>query len=262
MICKIERFIFSFRSGYVNEKLILYTNLVFHILSIIFITKNIELTKILYFFDDDKIKILKCIQYTSLFTLFISIFINKNILYILNFIFISILLNTKYGYNVEDLMFQLTSFWLVFINISKIKIIREITFWNNQVERSGYIFLFGFNIMITVFVSGIGKMLDPVWTGNYGMYYVMSLPWISITSIADIFRDNELLVIILSKLALIFELIVLPMYLIKRFRIVSIILLLIFWFTLMFPMRLDFIGPIGIISCFYLTAQIKLSKST
>jgi len=259
MIYRIEKFIFSLRSGHVNEKLVANTNLIFHILSILFIIRNIEHTDILYLFRSDIILAINTLQYLALFTLFLSVFINNKILYILNFLSITTLLNLKYGYNVEDLLFQITSLWIIFINVNKIKLFREITFWDNQEQRSGYIFLFGFNILITIFVSGIGKMLDPIWVGNYGIYYVMSLPWISITSFADLIRENELLVIILSKLAVIFELIVMPLYLFKKLRLFSILLLYLFWFILMFPMRLDFIGPIGIVSSFYLIAQINLS---
>jgi hypothetical protein len=258
MFYKIEKFILNLRSGHINDTLIKKTNIIYHGLSIIFIFRNIELTEILYFNEKEIIHIIKGLQYTLLALLSLNLFIRNQYLYILNFLFLSILLNIKYGYNVEDLMFQITSFWLIFINASRIKLTRNIIFWNNNLDRSGYVFLFGLNISITIFISGIGKLLDPIWLGNYGMYYLISLPWISITYLADSIRDNEILIILISKLAVVFELIVLPLYIIKRFRLIAISLLFVFWISLLFPLRLDFIGPIGIISVLYLLSQQKV----
>ena len=258
MFYKIERFILNRRSGYINDKLIKRINFIYHGLSILFILRNIELTEILYFHEKEFIRLIIALQHTLLALLVINLFTINQYLYILNFLLISTLLNIKYGYNVEDLMFQITSFWLIFINSSRIKFISNLIFWNNDLDRSGYVFLFGLNIVITIFISGIGKLFDPIWLGNYGMYYLISLPWISIPYLADLIRENQILIILISKLAVIFELIVLPLYISKRFRIIAISLLFVFWVSLLFPLRLDFIGPIGIISAFYLLTQQKV----
>ena len=226
MFYKLEKFILNRRSGYINDELVKKTNFLYHALAIIFIFRNIELTQILYFHEKEIMHIIKALQYTLFALLSLNLFTRNQYLYILNFLLISTLLNIKYGYNVEDLLFQITSFWLIFINSSRIKFITSIIFWNNNLDRSGYVFLFGLNICITIFISGIGKLFDPIWLGNYGMYYLISLPWISIPYFADLIRDNQMLIILISKLAVVFELIVLPLYISKRFRIIAISLCL------------------------------------
>ena len=158
-------------------------------------------------------------------------------------------------------MFQVTSFWMIFINVKRIKIFFIINFWDNHDDRSGLLFLYGLNIMITIFIAGIGKIFDPIWMEEHGMYYVLSLPWITFPEVANILRDYQPIVFILTKLALIFEIVILPLYLIKKTRFISVILLIIFWFILFFPLRLDFIGIIGLISCLYLTSQINFKNS-
>ena len=237
------------------------SNLLFNIVASIFILKNIQFTDILYLHREDSLILIKTLQYLCLIFLLLNIFKNFKILYILNFLIITLLLNLKYGYNVEDLMFQITSFWMIFINVKKLKIFYEFKFWENNNERSRLLFLFGLNILITFFIAGIGKALDPIWMEDLGMYYVLSLPWISFPEFTNIVREHKPVVLILSKIALIFEIIILPLYLFKRTRFISVILLTIFWVILFFPLRLDFIGIIGVISCLYMVSQIKVKYS-
>lgn len=198
-------------------------------------------------------------QYAYLFLIVIGFLFKKlSFVYAINFLILSFLLNIKVGYNVEDFLAQVSSFWMIFICCEKIRIGNfQLSLSSTEGDVSIWIYLFGINLCLSQFISGINKLYDPIWIHGDAMYYVTSIPWIALESFADYIRQNHDLLKMLTYLSILIELLILPLYVLKRTRFFALVLHSFFYIFLFFPFRLDFIGPLGIHSSLLLWSQFS-----
>ena len=164
-----------------------------------------------------------------IFQLFVK---NKQILPYFYPLFIFIL-SSKYDYTVEEYLFQITIFWIAITSILKI-------------EFKYTAFLIHLNLSQSLFSAGLEKLTDPAWFYGTGLYYVSNLPWIKYP-IWDSLTTSRSLSIPLNYIAILFELSYVFLLIFKKTRVVAAYLSLIFFLILFVVLRIDFIGPVGIL---------------
>ncbi len=151
--------------------------------------------------------------------------------------------------SVQEYIYLYSAFWLLFIPIERVPL--RVLFAKNESPKTyapvpawGF-WMLGLQFGLYLFSAGLAKVLDPLWLHGQGFYYVLSLPWIKPASL-NFLLDQGWLLGILNYVALAFELLYLPMYLFRRTRKIAIVGLIPFFFLLIFPLRLDFIGELGL----------------
>jgi hypothetical protein len=105
--------------------------------------------------------------------------------------------------------------------------------------------LLGINVGVYFFTAGIDKYCDPLWSGGTGLYHALLLPWIRSPG-AGWLLDCRWSLILMNYLALAMELTVLPLLFLRSTRRLACLLMFLFFGMLIWPMRLDMIGLVGL----------------
>jgi hypothetical protein len=153
-------------------------------------------------------------------------------------------------------LLMIGAFWMAFMRTNECYAIhlnskdRKIEFLgSNLTLRSvpGWAALFlGFNIGFLLFTAGISKSLDPLWFHGLGFYYSLLHPWLKVPYSSGLL-DSKFLMYSLNYASLALEILVLPLLMWRRLRIFGAILIFLFFASLTFPLRIDPIGPAGLV---------------
>ena len=191
----------------------------------------------------------------------LSINIGKGLVWvkIIHWLLSAILLNTNDFWFVTNYFYAVTSFWMIFIDTNSHYNIYRSDKTQKQV-KAWSIYFFFISIGMSFFTSGLTKLLDPVWLNGYGIKYFFQLGW----PIANIFKDifiPDILLFSLNYLVLFFEISIIFLFLLPITRHVGLILIFLFFGLLIFPLRLDMIGPFGITICVAFLSLRKIKKT-
>jgi hypothetical protein len=115
------------------------------------------------------------------------------------------------------------------------------------------VFLLGCNLGLLILSASLLKALDPQWRSGYGLYFTFLLPWIKAPWLSDLLQ-YRLAFKVVNYLVIALELAVLPLFLWRRSRKISIALTAAFFLGLIFPFRIDPIGYFGVADCVCLMA--------
>jgi hypothetical protein len=122
--------------------------------------------------------------------------------------------------------------------------------------RAWPVFLLGCNLGLLIFSAGVMKHLDPQWRSGDGFYFTFLLPWIKPVWLAPLLGHHRLFQIVnFSVMAI--EYSILPLFLWRPTRPLSVLLTAVFFSGLIFPLRIDPIGYVGISHCLCLAALAK-----
>jgi len=174
---------------------------------------------------------------------------NLRLIYIANFLLTYTLLDS----NIGDVMLKISAFWMIFILPSNHYCVRANCLWflglsmtNPNHSEKWAVYLLGVNISFIITISGIFKLLDPVWFSGLGFYYSYLQPWIHVKWTVFIL-DYEWLVYAMNYIAIVFESLPFFLFFFKKTRFLSFIFMLCFIGLVNFPLRIDPVGPAGIV---------------
>lgn len=172
---------------------------------------------------------------------------------IIHYIFAWIGLNFENsGDTMEDNIYLVLSFWMMWLKAGQayqIKFKKGFPFirFEHNVTREvpGWpLILMGVNFGLVFFFGGLSKWLDPLWHSGDGAYFAFHLNWIK-PAWLNWMLDLDWLLTFMNWSVIITELFFLVFFLFKKTRPIAIFALLFFFVTLTFPMRVDYIGPLG-----------------
>jgi hypothetical protein len=137
---------------------------------------------------------------------------------------------------VNENLYSLLAFWCCFIQLNPPKGAR-IPAWGPL--------LLGISMGIIFFTSGLDKLQDYFWANGVGFMKFASLPWIRHPT-ADWLMNYSAFLSFMNWAALGMELAALPLMFHPRTRAWACLLYFGFFFSLIWPFRMDMIGPVGI----------------
>jgi hypothetical protein len=105
--------------------------------------------------------------------------------------------------------------------------------------------LLGVNVGIYFLTAGVDKWTDPLWEEGTGLYHVLLLPWIRGPGAGYLLGCRRLL-LAFNYTAMVLEVAVLPLVLFRRTRWLACLCLAAFFGGLVWPLRMDWIGPVGL----------------
>ena len=162
------------------------------------------------------------------------------------------------GHTMEDNLYLIAGFWMMFMKLDTVLTIkytfRRVLLRTDEpiaakVSTPAWpLYLLGLNVGMIIFTAGLSKWLDPLWRHGVGLYYTYLLPWIK-PAFMSFLLDWHSLMIVMNYAVIGFELSFLFLFIYPRTRLLSLLLLVGFFGTLTFPLRIDFIGPIGLVYC-------------
>jgi hypothetical protein len=94
--------------------------------------------------------------------------------------------------------------------------------------------------------AGISKTNDPLWRSGWGLYYSFLQPWIKWPAISFLANSREIM-LALNMVALVSELAVLPLFVVRKTRDLAILLTFSIFGFFTFILRIDPIGPAGLL---------------
>jgi hypothetical protein len=115
--------------------------------------------------------------------------------------------------------------------------------------------LLGINDGVLLLTSGISKFFDPFWIRGIGFYETFALPWIKDPA-ATVLLKSESLMMVMNYGGIAVEILFLPLFFLKRTRAAACIIFVSFFAMLTWPIRIDFIGPVGMIHGIALAAAV------
>jgi len=180
--------------------------------------------------------------------------------YILNFILAYMLLGT----NVGDFMLKLAAFWMIFILPVAHFSVRRKEFKIIGLDRSPdthtqawAVYLMGVNLAFIITIAGLFKLIDPVWFNGLGFYYSYIQPWIHVEW-THFVLDFEWLMYVMNYLGIIFESSAFFLFLFRKTRIWGICVMFAFLGLVAFPLRIDPVGPAGLVILLALLAFYRV----
>ncbi|HEY1037799.1 MAG TPA: hypothetical protein VGF30_00260 [Bacteroidia bacterium] len=191
--------------------------------------------------------------------------IGGKIPYIFNFLFGSTFLHGDVGTE----MFNLVSFWSVFMGLDSAYCFRfkiknkalNVLFNYRSLPLAWPVIFMGIHLAYTISTAGISKILDGVWDHHMGFYYTFMQPWLRGNTF-DFALNYKWLMVLMNWLTIISEVIALPLLLFKRTRLAGGINLLFMFLLLTFPFRIDAIGPFGILIALVVIAAERTRKES
>ena len=144
---------------------------------------------------------------------------------------------------VNEELYLMTAFWTCFVPLE--------SRWSLSKPRkapvpSWPLILLGANAGIYFFTAGLDKLHDPIWQRGTGFYHFYLLPWVQPTWLRPAL-DYEVLMVVLNYVTIVVELSILPLVMFRRSRLLACGLLAAFFWGLIFPFRIDWIGPVGLL---------------
>ncbi|MCH2132048.1 MAG: hypothetical protein MK179_23155, partial [Pirellulaceae bacterium] len=139
------------------------------------------------------------------------------------------------GNSVQEALYLLLAFSLIFIDVDE----------RQEAKASEWselgIWLFGMNFGFILISAGLFKAMCPLWAAGDGFGITYNLPWIREPAL----NVGETLLLLMSYGSILLEVGFLIAFLLPALRWVSLIMLCCFFGGLIFPLRLDMIGWIG-----------------
>ena len=253
-------------SGEINPYIFAIFRIIFGIFSFKMIYHSYDFIEVVrYNFDTNLIVILKYLYYPTLIVIvFIIVGFGGRIPYLVNFIG-SLYLHGDVGTS----LYMAISFWILFMgtdNVLKVKFKYNNRILNKILNYTPKPFiwpsiLLGLNVGFLISSAGISKLLDPVWFNNMGFYYTYLQPWIKVQHI-NFILNYEFIVVLLNWATIITEIIVLPLMLFRKTRLFAGIFTFLMFVILTYPIRIDAIGPFGmLIGLIIIFSSIKIKQT-
>jgi hypothetical protein len=160
------------------------------------------------------------------------------------------------GSTVSSDLYLVGSFWLSFTRLDgrlRLRLPRPVerllrfdTSAGQALPKAWPLVLLGFNDGVLLLTSGISKFFDPFWIRGIGFYETFALPWIKDPAAAGLL-NSQFLMMALNYGGMALEILFLPLFFLKRTRPIACGMLIAFFMLLTYPLRIDFIGPLGIV---------------
>jgi hypothetical protein len=137
---------------------------------------------------------------------------------------------------VNEELYLIVAFWCCFIQLNPRR--------GSPCPAWGPVLL-GINFGVYFCTAGFDKLADPLWSNGEGFARFLGLPWIRHPS-ADWMLEHTEALRFMNWASITMELSVLPLMLYWRTRLLACFLLGGFFASLMWPFRMDMIGPVGL----------------
>jgi hypothetical protein len=137
---------------------------------------------------------------------------------------------------VNEELYLIVAFWCCFIQLNPQK--------GSRCPAWGPVLL-GINLGVYFFTAGMDKVDDPLWSSGEGFARFLGLSWIRHPS-ADWMLEHAEALRFMNWASIAMELSVLPLMLYWRTRLLACCLLAGFFASLIWPFRMDMIGPVGL----------------
>ncbi len=168
------------------------------------------------------------------------------------------------GSTVSSDLYLIGSFWLAFTRLDG-RLRLPLPRWIERrfpapsevdaLPKAWPLVLLGINDGVLLLTSGISKFFDPFWIRGIGFYETFALPWIKDPA-ATVLLKSESLMMALNYGGIAVEILFLPLFFLKRTRALACVIFISFFMMLTWPIRIDFIGPVGIIHGIALAAAV------
>jgi hypothetical protein len=197
-----------------------------------------------------------------LFAALLLVGVKTKLVKLLHFATIAIVLNNlTTGVSVQELVFLTTGFWSMFMTLDTHFTIRDRQTQHDGVTPTFPIYLLAVNLALHIFSAGILKAFDPIWIDGGGIFYTYSLPWIK-SPLLDFVFDYPDVLVAMNYVALVFEILTLPLLMWKRTVPLGVLLIACFFLQLTFIIRIDFIGPGGLIACIPMIGLLRINHQS
>ena len=165
---------------------------------------------------------------------------------IINFLFCFFIWRKQKEYSVEELLFRLVAFHLIFLNSGKVLSLDEYFAINISILSTNLVVLnlFILNILLAFFSAGFEKINSSVWRKGLGFYYFVAIPHF-VNPKFKILKKNLYLCILFNWLTIIIELLGFLTLFDPRINILFLIGLLLFSISLFIIVDLSYIGQIS-----------------
>ena len=238
-------------NGEINPYVFSIFRIIFGLLTFIILHHSFDFIEVVrYNSSPEFISLLKLLYYPTLLSIFfIIIGFGGRLPYLFN------LIGSFYLHgDVGTALYMSISFWILFMDtdsVLSLKFKYRYTILNRIFNYSPNpkvwpSILLGLNVGFLITTAGISKLLDPVWLNGMGFYYTFLQPWIK-TQHLNFILDYKYLMIIINWMTIITEIIVLPLMLFRRTRLYAGIFTVLMFTILTYPLRIDFIGPFGLL---------------
>jgi HTTM domain len=134
-------------------------------------------------------------------------------------------------------LYVMLAFWMCFVQLNPGRHAAPAPAWPAV--------LLGINVGVYFLTAGIDKYCDPLWSAGTGLYHALLMPWLR-SPRAEWLLDCRWGLTLMNYIALAMELAVLPLLFLRNTRWLACVLMFLFFGMLMWPMRLDMIGPVGL----------------
>lgn len=174
--------------------------------------------------------------------------------WILHLVLATAILDTGIGRSVQEALYLFPAFWMIFAELDRSFALRlrmsrpwiqVIGKHRGDWPAAWPIYLFALHVGLVLLAAGLYKAADPLWQEGVGYYYTFLLPWIRVGSM-EFLLDIRPVMYGLNYVALLGEILFIFLFAFQRTRIVAIAILAAMFGQLIFPLRLDFIGWIGL----------------
>ncbi|MDN5086593.1 HTTM domain-containing protein [Aliarcobacter butzleri] len=260
---KFQNFLGKFITKETSELNLAVFRVVFSLMSFYMIMNSYEFIPILNGLEDTSLYILFYLELISLSFIFLGI--GGRLPYIFNFLVGHYFLHGDVG----TTMYLVVSFWMIFMGTDqKLQVfdvksnskISKVLFFKPK-AKFWPVFLMGVNLSFLITTAGISKHFDPIWLEGYGFYYTFLQPWIKVPWMSFL-ADYEWFMLMMNYIGIAVQILVLPLFLFKKTRLIATGLIVLKFSLLTFPLRVDMIGPLGILIGIFLFFAVKYSKDT
>ena len=235
--------------------------IVFSLMSFYMIMNSYEFISFLNGSESTSLYILFYIELIILLLIFLGV--GGRLPYIFNFLIGHYFLHADVG----TTMYLVVSFWMIFMgtdqrfkvfSINSSSNINKILFFKPD-AKFWPVFLMGANLSFLITTAGISKHFDPIWLDGYGFYYTFLQPWIKVSWMSFL-ADYEWFMLVMNYVGIAVQILVLPLFLFKKTRLIATGLIILKFSLLTFPLRVDMIGPLGILIGVFLFFSVKYSN--
>jgi hypothetical protein len=177
-----------------------------------------------------------------------------------NFVGASWLFRPTFPYmTVNEELYLALSFWCCFLQLNTVWSVGRWPPVTVVESQPGWpLVLLGVNIGAYFYTAGMDKWCDPCWSNGTGLYHVLLLPWMRGPG-AEWMLECPGLLRVGNYASMLMEILILPLMLTRWTRPGAVVLLLAFFGGLVWPMRMDFIGEVGL--CIALAVSALILRS-
>ena len=213
--------------------------------------------------SEDILKIIELTHYGWLFIISLILLGTRyRIFYLIHFILISLL----YGSDIGCFMLKMGAFWMIFMVpqgtfFIKNKYLKFVGLSHTESFNTPKwsVFLLGLNLSFIITIAGIYKAFDPVWLNGLGFYYAFLQPWIKVEH-SSFLLDHKWFIYPMNYLSIIFETFAFFLFFSQRTRWLSMIFMFCFLGLVLYPLRIDPVGPAGLTLLIVLCSLFRFPK--